>query len=233
MLNIAIVEDDKADMERLTEYLRKYEKEKDQVFEIWKMSDGDQLKADYTSRYDIIFLDIEMPGTDGIQTAEFVHRTDPDVVIAFITHAAQYAVHGYRLGAVDYIMKPLRYEMFEHKMSRILRRVEQRKAKAVLLRTVDRTYRISVQDILYVEVTGHHLHYHADGTIITVKGSMKIAEKELAAYGFAKSSNSFLINLRYVREMTKDAVIAGNEQIPLSKGKRKEFLAAFAAYLVP
>lgn len=233
MRNIAIVEDNAADRERLAGYLKKYQELTGEVFEIWQTSDGDQFKEEYSPRYDIIFLDIEMPGTDGIHTAEFVHGKDPDAVIAFITHAAQYAVHGYRLGAVDYIMKPLKYEMFEHRMTRILRRVEKRKAKSVLLRTADGTYRVAVSDILYIEVTGHHLHYHANGTVITVKGTMKDAEKELADHGFAKSSNSFLVNLRYVREMRKDAVLVGSVEVPVSKGKRKEFLSAFASYIVP
>ena len=233
MRNIAIVEDNAADRERLAGYLQKYQERTGEVFEIWQTSDGDQFKEEYSPRYDIIFLDIEMPGTDGIHTAEFVHGKDPDAVIAFITHAAQYAVHGYRLGAVDYIMKPLKYEMFEHRMTRILRRVEKRKAKSVLLRTADGTYRVTS---LYFDTpydAALREHYHANGTVITVKGTMKDAEKELADHGFAKSSNSFLVNLRYVREMRKDAILVGSVEVPVSKGKRKEFLSAFASYIVP
>lgn len=233
MRNIAIVEDNAADRDRLEGYLRTYQERTGEVFEIWHTSDGDEFKEKYSPRYDIIFLDIEMPGTDGIHTAEFIHSRDPHAVIAFITHAAQYAVQGYRLGAVDYIMKPLRYEMFEHKLTRILRRADLRKVRSILLRTADRVYRVSVPDILYVEVTGHHLHYHANDTVITVKGSMKDAEKELVPSGFAKSSNSFLVNLRYVREMGRDTVLVGSTQIPVSKGKRKEFLSAFASYITP
>ena len=97
MRNIAIVEDNAADRERLAGYLKKYQELTGEVFEIWQTSDGDQFKEEYSPRYDIIFLDIEMPGTDGIRTAEFVHGKDPDACDR--VYHARCAVCGARIQA--------------------------------------------------------------------------------------------------------------------------------------
>ena len=76
-------------------------------------TDGKQIVFDYEPVYDIILMDIEMPGLDGMSAAEKIRETDRDVIIIFITNMAQYAIKGYQVRARSYILKPVNYYSFE------------------------------------------------------------------------------------------------------------------------
>lgn len=128
MYHIAIVEDEKEFSIQLVDYLKQYEKENDVEFKVSVFYDGESILKDYTSDYDAIFLDIQMPGINGMEVAERIREMDEDVVLMFITNMAQYAISGYSVGALDFVMKPISYYTFSMKLGRVLKRV-QKKAK--------------------------------------------------------------------------------------------------------
>lgn len=112
MIRIAIVEDEEAYAAQLTEFLHKYEEEENAVFEITRFRDGDEITEKYRASFDIILMDVQMQFMDGISAAEEIRKTDSEVVIIFITNMRQYALRGYAVDAMDYVLKPISYFAF-------------------------------------------------------------------------------------------------------------------------
>ena len=109
MIRIAIVEDDRHDREALKKCLNRYEKENQMKFSVTEFQDGEDIVTDYTASYDLIILDIEMAFLNGMKAAEKIRELDTNVIIIFITNMPQYAIQGYKVNALDYILKPISY----------------------------------------------------------------------------------------------------------------------------
>lgn len=118
MVRIAIAEDDPAYRATLEEYLDRYRRENGLEAEVTTFSDGLALTEGYRPVYDLLLLDIEMPNLDGMSAAEKIRSSDPEVVIIFITNMAQYAIKGYQVDALDYVLKPVSYAAFAFKLKK-------------------------------------------------------------------------------------------------------------------
>lgn len=105
MIKIAIVEDEAAVRDQLTDYVRRYTRQYGTEFEVTCFTDGDEILENYRPAFDIIFLDVEMKHLDGMETARRIRERDGGVLIVFITNMAQYAIRGYAVGALDYVWK--------------------------------------------------------------------------------------------------------------------------------
>ena len=107
MAKIAVVEDNDAMRAQLCGFIAQYAQESGHQLDVTAFSDGAQLVEPYRPGFDIIFLDIEMPTLGGMPTAERIRRQDPDVVLVFVTNMAQYAIRGYEVDALDFVLKPV------------------------------------------------------------------------------------------------------------------------------
>ena len=112
MAKIAVVEDNDAMRAQLCGFIAQYAQESGHQLDVTAFSDGAQLVEPYRPGFDIIFLDIEMPKLGGMPTAERIRRQDPDVVLVFVTNMAQYAIRGYEVDALDFVLKPVSYYQF-------------------------------------------------------------------------------------------------------------------------
>ena len=226
MIKIAIVEDEAMYAKQLEEFLRQYEKENGEAFDITIYSDGDQIVNKYRSQYDIILMDIEMPGTNGMDAAEQIRKKDTQVVIMFITNMAHYAIKGYEVGALDFVLKPIQYLNFANKMDRAMQLVENRGSKPVMIQTGTGVKKIDSRDIFYVEIQNHVLRYHTKQGNFEVRGSLKNVEEELPKGLFAKCSNWCLVGLTHVAEIKDDTVIVEGEELQISRRSKKNFMTA-------
>lgn len=137
MYHIAIVEDEKEFREELKNYLKYYGEENHIEFQVTEFSDGAEILEDFKKEFDIILLDIEMPRLNGMDAAELIREKDEDVVLMFITNMAQYAIRGYSVGALDFVMKPITYYTFSMKMKRALKRAQKKEQKPLILNLPD------------------------------------------------------------------------------------------------
>ena len=230
-IRAAIAEDDPAFRAQLNGFLQQYAGEKQLEISVSAFEDGQALVSSYHPNYDVIFLDIEMPHLDGMSAAEKIREKDSQVLLVFVTNVAHYAVKGYAVQALDYILKPLNYMSFSAKMDRIVKTLQLRQEKSILLNSGSSMRRIPVSQILYVEVLRHQVVYHLADELITVRGSLKEAENLLEGCSFGKCNSCFLVNLRHVRGVREDAVIVGQEELQMSRAKKKDFMQAVAAYI--
>ena len=131
MFKIAIVEDQEETRESLNRFVRQYAQEQGLQVEISLIADGAEIAEHYTPGFDIIFMDVEMPRLDGFGAAEAIRAVDADVVLVFVTNMAQYAIRGYEVDALDYVLKPVNYYQFCTKLSRAIQRVQRRRGVLV------------------------------------------------------------------------------------------------------
>ena len=233
MLKIAIVEDERECQMALIEHLRKYEKEHREAFIVRVFNDGIDILDDYTADYDLILLDIHMKHQDGMTTARKIREVDADAKIVFITALAQYAIEGYKVNALDFILKPVVYEQLAMMLDKVLAiTAKYQKEKQLLVTDGESKCKISTEDIRYIEVIGHDMFFHTADHVYSRHGiTLKTMADELAEYYFVKSGQSQLVNLKYVDEVKKDTVFVNGAQIFLSRSRKKEFLEALADYV--
>ena len=231
MAKIAVVEDNTAVREELCGFIAKYAQESGRKLDVTPFADGSQIVEPYRPGFDIIFLDIEMPTLGGMPTAERIRMLDPDVILIFVTNMAQYAIRGYEVDAMDFVLKPVSYYQFSTKLARALQRVQRRKGEQIALQTAGGVQLLNTEDIYWLETRDRMLHYHTSTGVWSVRSSLQNAEKQLAPYHFAKCNQCYLVNLRYVRAVQNDMVQVGEDRLEISRRQRAAFLAAVAAYV--
>ena len=231
MYHIAIVEDEAAFAAQLQEYLEKYQEEHDVRFKISVFGDGEEILKDYQPLYDIILLDIEMPKVNGMQAAEQIREQDADVTLMFITNMAGYAIKGYEVGALDFVMKPVNYYTFSMKLTRVLKRTRQKARQEILLTLPDGVKKLNVQQIYYVEVQNRMLSYHTDEGVFTMRGTMQSVEQMLRPYAFVKCTHWYIVNLKHVSEVRKNTAIVAGHELEVSRRNRTAFLQALTEYV--
>jgi len=233
MYHIAIVEDEKEFRSQLQTYLKQYEKENQVFFQISEFEDGADILENYKNEYDLILLDIEMPKMNGMDAAEQIREKDEDVVLMFITNMAQYAIRGYSVGALDFVMKPITYYTLSMKMTRALKRV-QRKVKVqapIVLHLPDGIKTLEIKQIYYVEVQNRMLHYYTDEGEIVVRGTLQSVEEMLKPYAFAKCNHWYIVNLDHVKEVVRNTVVVGPYEVEISRRNKGMFLKALTEHM--
>ncbi len=233
MPHIAIVEDEPASATRLKQYIERYGQENGIAFNVELFADGAAITEGYRPVWDIIFMDIKMSGMDGLAAAREIRRTDPAVLILFITNLAQYAIQGYEVNAFDYVLKPVTYHAFSMKLHLALRMLMRNEAHYLLLNRGGDVQRVPVSHLQYVEVYSHQFHYHTmEGTIVlTMTRTLTDLEEELRPHGFVRCHKGFLINLRYVEAVRGASVLVAGEELPVSRNRRKDVLSALLSYM--
>ena len=234
MIRVAIAEDSEMERSRLLRYLKRYEQENGCSFEIEVYENGADIVSAYHPGIDILLLDIEMPVLDGMRTARILREKDRNVVIVFVTNLAQYAVQGYEVEALDFIVKPLDWNVFSFRMNRILSRLQRRRNEAaysVTVRTDGGMQRIEIPDIFYVDVDHHNLTYHTVSGSYSTRSTMREAEKLLLSHGFCRCNQCYLVNLRYVTAVEDEMVSVGGDRLRISRSKKKELIKALSEYV--
>lgn len=230
MIRIAIVEDEEYYVNQLTGYLEEYRKSEGEDFDITVYRDGDAITAEYKAQFDIILMDIQMKFVDGMTAAEEIRRMDAEVVIIFITNMTQYAIRGYEVDALDYILKPVAYFAFSQKLKRAVSRIKRRNSAYITLAVKGGIIRVNLADIYYVESAGHNLVYHTGSSSHLTSGTMKSAEEQLAGYGFSRGNTCYLINLAHVDGIQDKCAVVKGEKLQISRPKMNAFMQDLTKY---
>lgn len=230
MLKIAIVEDEESCAEQLKRYLQRFEREHGETLDCICFSNGMDFVSDYTPIYDVIFMDIEMPHLDGMTAAKKLRGMGDTSCLIFVTNMSQFALNGYEVEALDYIVKPVSYFTFSVKFERAVEIAKKKKKKELFFLRKDGAKKIYIDDILYVEVYKHHIIYHTQEEEIEMRGTMKDTLRQLQGMDFVLCNKAYLINLRYVSQVKQNMVYVLNEPLIISRNRKKEFLEALTKY---
>lgn len=231
MIKIAIVEDDKNYSDILESYVSRFSQENDVAIKVEKYPSGEQFLFSYELIYDLIFMDIELPGIDGMTTAGEIRKIDSEVIIIFVTNMAQYAISGYKVQAKSYILKPISYYSFSIELMDAINSIKKKNTDSILIQTEDGLKKLMMDDIYYIEVQRHQIFFHTTTGILKIRDSMKNIETLFTEKPFARCNVSFLINLAYVDGIADGAVQINGENLPISRSKRKDFITALSEYI--
>ena len=231
MIRIATVEDDVRDRETLKNHLHRYEKENNQKFSITEFQDGEDIITNYAAEYDLILMDIQMTFLTGMKAAEKIRELDADVVIVFITNAPQYAIQGYKVNALDYMLKPISYFSFSETMSRALRKVKTKEKEYIASSMKGGKMKLDISKICYVEVQDHLLMYHTTEGSFSTKGTIRDVDGQLDPRRFFRCNRCYLVNLEYVENYQGSDISVNGTVIQVSRSRRKPFLDVLNEYL--
>ena len=231
MIRIAMVEDEAAVREQLQGYIQRYTRQYGTEFAVTEFSDGVEILDAYRPVYDIVLLDVEMKHLDGMETARRIRALDADVVLIFITNMAQYAIKGYAVGALDYVLKPVPYFAFSQQLQKAVEKVNRHARHYLAVPVEGGLRRLDTVQIYYLESEGHRVHFYTEDGEFTAPGALKTFEEKLAACPFARCNSGYLVNLAQVRGVQQGVVEVGPYELQVSRPKRKSFLAALADYI--
>lgn len=231
-IRIAVVEDDPASCQLVLDYLNRYQKETGERFTVSVFDDGARIVEKYAPVYDILLLDIEMKEMNGMDAARRIRERDENVVIIFITAAPQYAISGYEVRALSYLLKPVPWFAFSQELGKSIAMARRNDNDSLLVETGNGRMRLNLDDILYFESIRHTIVIHTLDGKISITGTLKDMEAKLAEHGFFRSNSCYLINLKHVTGVAdQDCIMSGGERLRVSRPRKKAFLAALTDFL--
>lgn len=231
MIRIGLIDDDLGHLRLMRDYLARYEQEEGIMFQVKEFHNGLNFVDDYDGQLDIVFLDIEMPHMDGMTAAHKIRERDASLAIIFLTNLAQYAIRGYEVNAIDFVVKPMGYFLFADKLKKAMRFIHRNVHQSIILQTEESVVKVIIPDILYIEKEKNYLVYYTRTGTYRVRGTMSALSDTLLNEGFSLCLSGCLVNLRYVTSINKDTISVGETVLPVSQQRRKGFKEDFLKYL--
>lgn len=235
MRKIAFCDDEHSVLGELCKHMDKYQTERRELFEYRTFNSPIDLLTEIEKgvRYDILFLDVLMPGENGIEVAREIRQYDRNIKIIFLTSSSEFAVESYTVGAYYYQLKPVHKENFFKLMDSVLASCEKENTESLIIRCKNGIMRIELKHLEYCEVRHRTLFIHmTNGQVLESVGSMDELSKQLLLYrNFIRPHRSYLINLEHVRSLSYKAVTMNCQvEIPIPRGKYNDIKNEYLEY---
>lgn len=228
MIRVGIVEDQEEYRQQLLSYLQTFQEKEGVVFQIETFHDGYDFVERYDSEFDLLLMDIHLPLIDGMSAIEEIRKRDSDVFVIFITSTAQYAVKGYDVNAIGYILKPFNYYSLSEYLKKTIKRLKMKEDSFLRIKAGQNYYRVNQDAIQYVESQGHKLIFKLTDQELESIGVMRELEQQLQPDRFLRIHRGFIVNLRHITGINHSTVIVGEAELPISRGKRKLIMDTLA-----
>lgn len=216
---IAIVDDNQTDREFLHDQAQSWAEQNSRTLQAELFATAEEFLFHYAEHkdYDILLLDIEMPGMDGVTMARRIRKENETVQIVFITGYSEYISEGYEVAALHYLMKPVKTDKLHQVLDRAADKL-QRNERCLTLERSGEVVRLPLYQIRWAEVRQNYLTIHAKADY-TVKMTLAELESRLDDR-FFRAGRSFIINLAEVRSVTRQEVrLSDGTVIPLPRGQ--------------
>lgn len=235
MIKIAFCDDDMEVLHQMNELLDRYRVERNEDITYAAFQSPFELLTEIEKgiRPDILFLDVVMPGQNGMDVAKEIRQYDTNMKIIFLTSSPEFAVESYSVGAYFYQLKPIWEESFFRLMDAVLAECEKKKKNSLILRSKDGITRINLQQLEYCEVLGRKLLFHLeDGAVLESAGSLDDLAGQLMQYSnFFRPHRSFLVNMEYIQNISSRSIKMVNDaEIPIPHGKCSEIKNTYMEY---
>lgn len=236
MIRAAFCDDDRSVLNELQVLMDGYREERNQKIICTAFNSPLELIAQIEKgmRFDVLFLDVLMPGVDGIETAQEIRAYDSAMKIIFLTSSAEYAVQSYTVNAYFYQMKPICQENFYRLMDSVIGECEKAQKENLIIKSRRGVTQIELDQLIYCEVRSRTLAFHMqNGEVIEGAGGMDDLSRQLAEYdNFLRVHRSYLVNMEYIKTISYKAVLMINQdEIPVPHGKCSEIKNQYLEYV--
>ena len=235
MIQVAFCDDELSELQTIRTLLDHYQVARNREIRYTAFQNAWDLLSEVQrgTRYDVLFLDVLMPGQNGIEVAGELRQYDSNVKIIFLTSSPEFAVQSYAVGAYFYQLKPIWEDSFYRVMDAVLDACQKEQNDSLILRCKTGITRVELKKLEYCEVIHRTLLLHlSSGKLLESSGSLDELSRQLAGYGcFYRPHRSYLVNLDYVQNLSYRAItLACLAEIPIPRGKYNEVKAAFLDY---
>lgn len=232
VINIALCDDNEAARVEVSGLVKEYSQKRGQALKLESYHAALELlnAIERGARFDVLILDIIMPGFDGIQTAAEIRRFDSCVKIIFLTSSPDFAVQSYTVNAFYYLLKPIDVEALFKILDLALDAVERDSSDGLIIRCKDGITHIGSDKLEFCEIMHRTLYIHlTTGEVLESAGSMDSLEKQLSGQPrFLRFHRSFLVNLNHIQSISRKSVtMSSRAEIPIPRGKYNEIKNAF------
>lgn len=236
MVKLAFCDDDLSVLNDISILIDKYRVERNKDIRYTAFHSPLELLSEIEkgTRYDVLFLDVVMPGQNGISVAEEIRQYDTNVKIIFLTSSSEFAVQSYTVNAFFYQMKPIWKESFDRLMDSVLAECKQDEQTGLIIRCKSGITRIELDKLEYCEIIGRTLVFHMTNRNIfeSTSGSLDELSAQLSQYrNFLRPHRSFLINMEYIQNISHNSItLMSQAQIPIPHGKCSDIKNSYLEY---
>ncbi len=231
MLHIAICDDEQYMLDKISTMAAEFFHGKNMEITIAQFSNGEELLK-YNRTIDILFLDIQMNGMDGMETARKLRRRKFKGFLIFITVLKEMVFQAFTVQAYDYLVKPIEEKHFEKTMERLLSSMQNASEASLLVQKGYESSIISFEDIVFCEIIDRKVYLHlASSEVVDFYERIENLETKLDDR-FFRCHRSFLINLKYLKSYKNGtAYLEGGKEIPVSRLRSKRFSDVILQYM--
>lgn len=232
MINIAICDDEKVQVELLEKYVINWAKENGIRIEVELFFNAESFEFLWSmdKKFNILLLDIEMPGKNGIQLAKKIRKEDNLLNIIFITGISDYISEGYDVEAINYLIKPIKEDKLYECLNRAIEKIPIEE-KTILIDVEGETIRLIEMDILYIESFSHSVEIYTLKDTYRVRKNISTMENELNQNNFIRCHRSYIVNLKHIKRIGKTDIILDNDDlIPVSRRQYSNTNIEFIKY---
>ena len=228
-MRIAICDDEKIFINEVADIIDRFYNSLDLV--TYEFSNGSELLKSFKQiGFDIVFLDIEMPGFDGISTARKLRELSENVYIVFLTGHIEYALKGYEVNALRYLTKPVSVSDIRGVIDHVIKKMANE--KYIWIKNNEGEYRIKYSDIIYIESQNQNVVIYTVSGNYQVRSKLNDLEDSLRADGFFRIHRSYMVSLLKVIGINgRNVKVLGDTLIPISRSKETEFRLALMAFV--
>lgn len=232
-MRIAVCDDEKFYREKVTALLQKYlsDHQLDSVIDIFCSGEEFLSQSSNAVKYDVVFMDINMEQTDGIETAMRIRAFQSNTYIVFVTAFIKYALDGYKVNAVRYIMKDTLDAAISECMDAILQKMQLRQISFCFIEGEKKLY---TDNLLYVESKKHKsvfCYQEEQLTKYQIYEKLDDIEKILDGVGFLRIHKSYLVNMRHIRKISNYiAELSTGEELPIPRIRYQAVKQKFVEY---
>lgn len=233
MLNvrIAVVENELNVAQNDIVLLERYAKENSLSLETAIFQNGYEF-LDTEEEFDAVLMDIDMPGLNGMEVAEKLREKNKTIDIIFTTNLPQFAVDGYKVQALDFVIKPVTFPNLSFAMEKVVEKKRNIVNGSFFLRIGGFARRIHNEEVLYIEMVNHYIVLHeTDMEPVRIRGSLKMIDDLLNPEIFVKINSGIIINISKVSSFENGLVLMEDgSNLPLSRSHKKEFAVRLAEF---